>query len=53
MEIMSNKANYCSREHMLVTKSFGIKIPEVFTKGKSLSDPKMLSAMPSFKDFVL
>ena len=52
MEVMTKKANYSSPEHMLVTKSFGMKIPEVLTKGKSLSDPKMLAAMPSFEDFV-
>ena len=51
MEVMFKKANYCSPEHMLVTKSFGIKIPEVLTKGKSLSAPKMLSAMSSFEAF--
>jgi len=27
MEVMSKKANYCAPEHMLITKSFGIKIP--------------------------
>ena len=51
MEVMSNKADYVSPEHMLVTKSFGIKIPEALTNGKALSDPKMLAAMPSFEAF--
>ena len=51
MEVMSKKANYKSPEHMLVTKSFVSKIPEVLTNGKTLSDPKMLAAMPSFEVF--
>jgi len=36
---------------MLVTKSFGSKIPKVLMKGKSFLDPKMLAAMPSFEEF--
>ena len=34
-----------------MTSSFGTKIPEMFTKGKSLTDPMMLSAMPTFLEF--
>ena len=34
MEVVSKKAKYSSPEHMLVTKSFGMKIPKVLTKGK-------------------
>ena len=51
LEVMANKSKYRTPEHMLVTNSFGTKIPEVFTKGKSLTDPMMLAAMPTFLEF--
>ena len=37
---------------MVLQRATRSVVPEVLTKGKSLSDPKMLAAMPSFEDFV-
>lgn len=51
MDASSTRAGYFRTEAALVGKSFAFRIPEVFTKGSKLSDPKLLPAIPTFQSF--
>lgn len=52
-EAMTKKGGYQTEEFAMVSQSFKISVPEVFTKGKrhQSGESKMLSNMPTYKDY--